>query len=108
MIVRHHQGGSPLRGNCRTPGRGAGGTFNARTFCPRLLGNDGRRPHDAAPAAAGMPPAAVVPSTRSARIDFLRGVAIFAVLLLHFSLTYQLADSPLSLILPAALLRAAV
>jgi len=55
-----------------------------------------------------MPPAAVVSSTRSARIDFLRGVAIFAVLLLHFSLTYQLADSPLSLILPAALLRAAV
>jgi len=55
-----------------------------------------------------MSPVAHPSATRSARIDFLRGVAIFAVLLLHFSLTYQLVDSPLSLILPAALLRAAV
>jgi hypothetical protein len=35
-------------------------------------------------------------TTRSARIDFLRGVAILVVLLLSFSLTYHLADSPLS------------
>jgi peptidoglycan/LPS O-acetylase OafA/YrhL len=47
-------------------------------------------------------------TTRSARIDFLRGVAIFAVLLHHFSLTYHLVDSPLSLILPAGWVRAAV
>jgi peptidoglycan/LPS O-acetylase OafA/YrhL len=46
--------------------------------------------------------------TRSARIDFLRGVAIFAVLLLHFSLTYHLIDSPLSLVLPAKWLGAAI
>jgi peptidoglycan/LPS O-acetylase OafA/YrhL len=46
--------------------------------------------------------------TRSAPIDFLRGVAIFAVLLLHFSLTYRLVDSPLSLFLPEKWLRAAI
>src|SRR6185437_12568304 len=67
-----------------------------------------RRSHDVALTVAGMSPVAHPSATRSARIDFLRGVAIFAVLLLHFSLTYQLVDSPLSLILPAALLRAAV
>jgi peptidoglycan/LPS O-acetylase OafA/YrhL len=50
-----------------------------------------------------------IPSTsRSTRIDFLRGVAIMLVLLLHFSLTYDLVDSPLSLILPAKVLRALV
>lgn len=41
------------------------------------------------------------PITRNKRIDFLRGVAIIVVLLHHFSLTYRLADSPLSLIMPA-------
>ena len=45
---------------------------------------------------------------RSARIDFLRGMSIFAVLLLHFSLTYDLVNSPLSHILPAQWIRAAV
>jgi len=48
------------------------------------------------------------PPARSARIDFLRGVAIIAVLLHHFSLTYHLADSPLSLIVPAHWVRRAV
>jgi peptidoglycan/LPS O-acetylase OafA/YrhL len=47
-------------------------------------------------------------STRSARIDFLRGVSIFAVLALHFSLTYDLVKSPLSQILPAKWIHAAV
>lgn len=51
---------------------------------------------------------AYLSSTRSARIDLLRGVAIFAVLLLHFSLTYNLVDSPLSRILPAKWVHAAV
>jgi peptidoglycan/LPS O-acetylase OafA/YrhL len=45
---------------------------------------------------------------RSARIDFLRGVSILAVLLLHFSLTYDLVNSPLSRILPAKWIHAAV
>jgi peptidoglycan/LPS O-acetylase OafA/YrhL len=47
-------------------------------------------------------------SRRSARIDFLRGVAIFAVLLLHFSLTYNLVDSPLARLFPAKWLQAAI
>jgi peptidoglycan/LPS O-acetylase OafA/YrhL len=47
-------------------------------------------------------------STRSARIDFLRGVAIFAVLLLHFSLTYNLVASPLARLFPAKWLHAAI
>ena len=34
-------------------------------------------------------------ATRSARIDFLRGVAIACVLVLHFTLAFGLADSPL-------------
>jgi peptidoglycan/LPS O-acetylase OafA/YrhL len=68
-------------------GRGAGGGFTA----------------------GSVPPALYLPAstTRSARIDFLRGLAIFLVLLHHFSLTYPLADGPLSRILPAAWLRAA-
>lgn len=45
---------------------------------------------------------------RSARVDFLRGVAIFAVLALHFSLTYNLVKSPLAQLLPPAWIRAAV
>lgn len=47
-------------------------------------------------------------SLRSARIDFLRGVSIFAVLTLHFSLTYGLANSPLAQLIPASWIRAAV
>jgi peptidoglycan/LPS O-acetylase OafA/YrhL len=47
-------------------------------------------------------------STRSARIDFLRGVSIFAVLALHFSLTYNLVKSPLAQILPSKWIHAAV
>lgn len=47
-------------------------------------------------------------SLRSARIDFLRGVSIFAVLTLHFSLTYGLAKSPLAQFIPAPWIRAAV
>jgi peptidoglycan/LPS O-acetylase OafA/YrhL len=47
-------------------------------------------------------------TTRSARVDFLRGVSIFAVLLLHFSLTYNLVNSPLALIFPAKWIRAVV
>ena len=35
-------------------------------------------------------------ATRDARIDLLRGIAIFVVLLLHFSLTYRLTQSPLA------------
>jgi len=48
------------------------------------------------------------PTTRSARVDFLRGVAIVVVLLLHFSLTYPLSDSPLSHLLPARWLQAVI
>lgn len=47
-------------------------------------------------------------STRSRRVDLLRGVAILAVLLLHFSLSYSLVTSPLSLIVPTGLLRAVI
>ena len=47
-------------------------------------------------------------STRSSRIDFLRGVAIFSVLLLHFSLTYRLVESPLAALFPAKWVAAAV
>jgi peptidoglycan/LPS O-acetylase OafA/YrhL len=47
-------------------------------------------------------------ATRSSRIDFLRGIAIFSVLLLHFSLTYDLVDSPLALLFPAGGVAAAV
>ena len=37
-----------------------------------------------------------VASARNARIDVLRGIAILLVMLLHFSLTYRLSQSPLS------------
>ena len=47
-------------------------------------------------------------ATRSSRIDFLRGVAIFSVLLLHFSLTYDLIHSPLSAVFAARWVKAAV
>ena len=47
-------------------------------------------------------------ATRSNRIDFLRGVAICSVLLLHFSLTYDLVQSPLAALFPAGWVRAAV
>lgn len=43
---------------------------------------------------------------RNARIDLLRGIAILAVLLLHFNLTYRLNASPLATWLPAGLLDA--
>ena len=56
----------------------------------------------------GRPGASHPAPLRSARVDFLRGVAIFAVLLLHFSLTYNLVDSPLSRLIPAKWLHAAV
>jgi peptidoglycan/LPS O-acetylase OafA/YrhL len=46
--------------------------------------------------------------TRSARIDVLRGVAILCVLLLHFSLTYRLADSALASVLPVGFTRALI
>ena len=42
-------------------------------------------------------------NTRSARIDVLRGASILSVLLLHFSLSYDLIDSPLSRIIPKSL-----
>ncbi|MFC5474674.1 acyltransferase family protein [Paraherbaspirillum soli] len=44
--------------------------------------------------------------TRNARVDFLRGVAISCVLILHFALAYGLKDSPLGTLLPLALLKA--
>src|ERR1700761_9329879 len=47
------------------------------------------------------------PALRSARIDLFRGVAILAVLTLHFSLTYSLAKSRLADIVPTAWIRAA-
>jgi peptidoglycan/LPS O-acetylase OafA/YrhL len=45
---------------------------------------------------------------RSPRVDLLRGVAILSVLLLHFSLTYKLADSALSRLFPVSWIRAAI
>ena len=45
---------------------------------------------------------------RSSRIDFLRGVAIGSVLLLHFSLSYGLVHSPLELVLRPGWIAAAV
>jgi peptidoglycan/LPS O-acetylase OafA/YrhL len=45
---------------------------------------------------------------RSVRVDLLRGVSIFAVLLLHFSLSYDLVNSPLSRIFPTFLVDGAV
>jgi peptidoglycan/LPS O-acetylase OafA/YrhL len=47
-------------------------------------------------------------SLRSARVDFLRGIAILSVLLLHFSLTYRLTSAPLSEVLPLSWIRAVV
>ncbi len=47
-----------------------------------------------------------VPFGRNARIDFLRGIAICCVLLLHFTLAYGLKNSPLGTLLNPALLRA--
>jgi len=73
-----------------------------------FLHDDSYRPIAKLTSSGGGTPILVDARTRSARIDFLRGVAIFAVLLLHFSLTYNLVDSPLSLILPAKWVRAAV
>ena len=47
-------------------------------------------------------------AARNTRIDLLRGVAIGLVLVLHFSLTYRVADSPLSALMPVSFIRAAV
>jgi peptidoglycan/LPS O-acetylase OafA/YrhL len=47
-------------------------------------------------------------SLRSARVDFLRGIAILSVMLLHFSLTYRLTGPPLSEVLPVSWIRAVV
>lgn len=49
-----------------------------------------------------------VSAARSARIDCLRGLAIGVVLLLHFSLTYHLADGPLAKLVPRDWIRALV
>ena len=43
-----------------------------------------------------MAPDHVAAPGRNARIDLLRGVAILVVLLLHFSLTYRLSQSPIA------------
>lgn len=45
------------------------------------------------------------PSARNTHIDLLRGVAIFCVLILHFSLSYGIRKSPLGL-LPDGVIRA--
>lgn len=45
-------------------------------------------------------------SLRNPRIDVLRGLAILAVLLLHFTLSYHLGASPLTRIIPPRALRA--
>ncbi|WP_317202506.1 acyltransferase [Janthinobacterium sp.] len=45
------------------------------------------------------------PLNRNTRVDFLRGVAIAAVLILHFSLSYGLKNSSLGTLLPAWLLK---
>jgi peptidoglycan/LPS O-acetylase OafA/YrhL len=79
------------------------GTFLATTFRPR--GNCGTLP--ANPLEQEFFPLSTT-ATRSSRIDFLRGVAIFSVLLLHFSLTYDLVHSPLAALFPANWIAAAV
>lgn len=47
-------------------------------------------------------------SSRNARVDFLRGIAIVGVLLLHFTLAYGMVNSPLGDLLPRWLLRGLV
>jgi peptidoglycan/LPS O-acetylase OafA/YrhL len=54
------------------------------------------------------PSVSPAPESRSAVIDVLRGVAITLVLLLHFSLTYKLSDSPLAAMLTRDGVRALV
>jgi peptidoglycan/LPS O-acetylase OafA/YrhL len=49
-----------------------------------------------------------VTASRNSHIDLLRGLSIGAVLLLHFSLTYRLTDSPLALLLPVKWIQAVV
>lgn len=44
--------------------------------------------------------------SRNFRIDLLRGIAIFLVLILHFHLSYGLADSPLNLLLSKEAIKA--
>jgi peptidoglycan/LPS O-acetylase OafA/YrhL len=94
VVSRRKAEGAAL---CRMQGRSAGGAFKIHERSARaLIAFIARRR-----AQRVMSPMEHAPATRSARIDFLRGVAIFAVLLHHFSLTYHLIDSPLSAIMPA-------
>jgi len=44
--------------------------------------------------------------SRNFRIDLLRGIAIFLVLILHFHLSYALTDSPLNVLLSKAAIKA--
>ncbi len=100
-----------------------GGTSKVTGVRPALFGRAQRRAQQrtqrgarrdagrtvAIPCAIGlMSHMAVLTVTRSARIDFLRGTAIFAVLLLHFSLTYPLVHSALSQVLPASWVSSAI
>jgi peptidoglycan/LPS O-acetylase OafA/YrhL len=55
-----------------------------------------------------MSQASPVLPARNARIDFLRGIAISVVLILHFSLAFGLKDSPIGSILPDSLLIAII
>lgn len=52
------------------------------------------------------PHSAPHPPLRNARIDFLRGAAIFVVLALHFALSFGIPKNPLFVLLPPALLPA--
>ncbi|MDR3388298.1 MAG: acyltransferase [Rudaea sp.] len=49
-----------------------------------------------------------MPVQRDARIDLLRGIAILVVMLLHFSLTYRLTQSPLAVWLTPQFVRALI
>jgi peptidoglycan/LPS O-acetylase OafA/YrhL len=53
-------------------------------------------------------PSLNLPDQRSSRVDVLRGVAILSVLLLHFSLTYHLAEGPWTRFIPASFIGALV
>ena len=55
-----------------------------------------------------MAPERLVASERDARIDLLRGVAILVVMLLHFSLTYRLGQSPIADWLTPGFVRAVI
>ncbi|WP_243405351.1 acyltransferase family protein [Solimicrobium silvestre] len=53
-----------------------------------------------------MLPTKSAPISRNARVDFLRGVAISCVLILHFALAFGFKNSPLGTLLSPALLHA--